>query len=67
MMLQNGCDVETLRVLGNWKDYSMPMWYADAGSPEHKKRILNRMPELSENVDNGRNMGETPKVAGINA
>ncbi|ACL05859.1 integrase family protein [Desulfatibacillum aliphaticivorans] len=48
MMLQNGCDVETLRVLGNWKDYSMPMWYADAGSPEHKKRILNRMPELGQ-------------------
>ena len=43
MMLQNGCDVETLRVLGNWKDYSMPMWYADAGNTEYKRSVLNRI------------------------
>jgi len=40
-MLQNGCDPETLRVLGNWKDYSMPMWYADAGNTEYKRNVLN--------------------------
>jgi len=37
MFLQKGGDVETLRVLGNWKDYSMPMWYADAADREHRK------------------------------
>jgi len=62
MILQNGGDVETLRVLGNWKDYSMPMWYADAGNAEHKKKVLNRLPKLS----NGRNMPEIGKVVSLN-
>ena len=52
--LQSGGDVETLRVLGNWKDYSMPLWYADAGSRENKRRLLNRLPKLGH----GRKMAE---------
>jgi hypothetical protein len=60
MFLQNGGDVETLRVLGNWKDYSMPMWYADAANHEHKKKILNRIPKL-----NGRNVPEIGKVINL--
>ena len=55
IMLQNGCDVETLRELGNWKDYSMPMWYADAGNSEHKRKLLNRIPRLAEST-------ETPRI-----
>ena len=46
MFLQAGGDVETLRVLGNWQDYSMPMHYAEAAGAEHKKKILNRIPRL---------------------
>jgi len=61
MMLQNGCDVETLRVLGNWKDYSMPMWYADAAGRTQKKAILNRLPKMS----NGRKKTEIQKVVNI--
>jgi integrase len=53
MVLQSGGDVETLRELGNWKDYSMPMWYADAGNREHKRKVLNRLPKLD-----GRKMTE---------
>jgi integrase len=53
VMLQEGCDVETLRVLGNWKDYSMPMWYADAGNSEHKRKILNRIPKLKDRKKTG--------------
>ncbi|WP_319404787.1 site-specific integrase [uncultured Desulfosarcina sp.] len=45
MFLQNGGDVETLRVLGNWKDYSMPMWYADSADSDRKREILNRIPK----------------------
>ena len=60
MFLQSGGDVETLRELGNWKDYSMPMWYADAGNTEHKKKVLNRLPKL-----NGRKMPEIGKVVEI--
>jgi integrase len=45
MFLQNGGDVETLRVLGNWRDYSMPMWYAEAAGAEHKRKILNQLPK----------------------
>ena len=52
MFLQNGGDVETLRELGNWKDYKMPMWYADAGNSEYKRQVLNRFPKLNVlNVD----------------
>jgi integrase len=62
MMLQNGCDIETLRVLGNWKDYSMPMWYADAAGRKQKKAILNRLPKMFK----GRKKAEIQKVININ-
>jgi hypothetical protein len=51
-MLQSGCDVETLRVLGNWKDFQMPLWYAEAAGTEQRKKALNRIPDLNLN---GRN------------
>jgi len=57
LMLQSGCDIETLRELGNWKDYSMPMWYADAGNRAHKKKMLNKIPKL-----NGATMAQMPKT-----
>ena len=44
--LQNGGDVESPRVQGHWKDYAMPMWYADAADEEHRKSILNKFPKL---------------------
>lgn len=47
MMLQAGCDVETLRQLGNWKDYSMPLWYANGANSDRKRELLNRLPELN--------------------
>jgi integrase len=56
MFLQVGGDVETLRVLGNWKDYSMPMWYADASRAERRREVLNRLPDL-----NGRKKAEIVK------
>ena len=46
MMLQTGCDVETLRQLGNWKDHSMPLWYANSANSERKKELLNKLPKL---------------------
>jgi integrase len=46
MFLQNGGDVETLRVLGNWKDSSMPLWYADDAKSAQKKKVLNQIPKL---------------------
>ena len=58
MMLQGGCDIETLRELGNWKDFSMPMWYANAGGSKHKKRMLNNIPSLS----NDKKMTRSAKV-----
>ena len=30
-------DVESLRIQGHWKDYAMPMWYADAADEGHRK------------------------------
>ena len=45
-MLQGGCDVETLRELGNWKTCSMPLWYADGANRKRKKELLNRLPKL---------------------
>jgi integrase len=57
MFLRAGGDVETLRVLGNWKDYSMPMHYADAAGAEHKRKILNQFPRL-----NGRKLPEMEKA-----
>lgn len=46
MMLQSGCDVETLRVMGNWKDAGMPLWYAEAAGTDARKKILARLPSL---------------------
>ncbi len=74
MFLQAGGDVESLRVQGNWRDHSMPLWYADAADEDHRKGILNRMPKLDqqgagkvENEDvHGRNLPEIRKVANIN-
>jgi integrase len=56
MMLQAGCDVETLRVLGNWKDHTMPLWYAEAAGRRQRRAALNRVPVL-----NGRNLPEMEK------
>ncbi len=50
MMLQNGCDVETLRVLGDWKDFQMPLWYTEAGSADQRKAALNKVPKLKERL-----------------
>jgi integrase len=61
--LQNGGDVESLRVQGHWKDYAMPMWYANAADEEHRKGILNKFPKL---VD-GRNLPEKAKVVRLSA
>lgn len=60
MFLQNGGDVETLRVLGNWKDFSMPMWYADSADSDRKREILNRIP-----APNGRKKPEIEKVVSV--
>lgn len=60
MFLQNGGDVETLRQLGNWKDFSMPMWYAGEANTEHKKKILNRIPKLD-----GKNMSKVMDMKNI--
>ncbi len=65
MMLQSGCDVETLRVLGNWKDFSMPMWYAEAGNRKRKRELLNKIPDLKTIKSNGRKMEEENKVIDI--
>ncbi len=50
MMLQAGCDVETLRQLGNWKDHSMPLWYADAAQSRERRRALNKVPRVNQTV-----------------
>ena len=47
MMLQAGCDVETLRVLGNWKDHTMPLWYAEAADRKTRRDALNRIPKVN--------------------
>ncbi|MBW2109637.1 MAG: site-specific integrase [Deltaproteobacteria bacterium] len=60
MFLQNGGDVETLRQLGNWKDYSMPLWYAAPANIEHQRAVLNRLPTLG-----ARNKAEKGKVVSI--
>jgi len=60
MVLQSGGDVETLRQLGNWKDFSMPMWYAEAGDKEHKRKILNRIPKVD-----GRKLPEIKRVVNL--
>lgn len=64
IMLQNGCDVETLRVLGNWKDHSMPLWYAEAAGRRQRKEALSRLPDLDRGGD-GRNMAEIDKVVSL--
>jgi integrase len=61
MFLQHGGDVETLRALGNWKDYSMPMWYADSADSDRKRKILNRIPR-----PDGRKKPEMAKVINLN-
>lgn len=63
MMLQKGCDVETLRVLGNWKAPQMPLWYAEAADKEARRKALNMIPSLDELEANGRNLPEMEKVA----
>lgn len=60
MFLQHGGDVETLRVLGNWKDYSMPMWYADSANSNRKREILNRIPK-----PDGRKKAEISNVVAL--
>jgi hypothetical protein len=65
MMLQSGCDVETLRVLGNWKDYSMPLWYADAGDGSHRRKLVNSLPKLTPKGGNGTEMERAKKVVSI--
>jgi len=66
MFLQSGGDTETLRELGNWKDYSMPMWYADAGNSAHKRKVLNRIPKLGKKEENGTKMELAGKVVQLN-
>lgn len=61
-MLQSGCDVETLRELGNWKDHSMPLWYAEAAGRKARHIALNRIPKLQENASSGRNLAEMEKA-----
>jgi len=51
--LSAGGHVEDLRVQGNWKDTSMPLWYAEAQGIEARRGVLDRMPKL-----NGRKMAE---------
>lgn len=47
LMLQGGTDLETLRQLGNWKRYDMPMWYAESAGRERKRELLNKnIPDL---------------------
>lgn len=46
MFLQNGGDVESLRVQGDWRDDSVPMWYAEAENKDHRKEILSWFPKL---------------------
>jgi integrase len=65
MFLQNGGDVETLRVLGNWKDPSMPLWYADAGNTEYKRKILNRIPKLRKVMPDGTEMERERNVINL--
>ena len=61
MMLQSGCDVETLRVLGNWKDIQMPLWYAEAGGRSQRREILSRLPKL----DTSTNLAQIEKVVSL--
>jgi integrase len=61
-MYRAGADVETVRVLGNWSDSSMPLWYAEAAGKKERRALLNRLPKLS----NGRKMPEIEKVVPIN-
>jgi len=52
--LNAGGHVEDLRVQGNWKDTSMPLWYAEAQGIEARRGVLDRMPKLAD----GRNLPE---------
>ena len=62
MMARQGVDVETLRVMGNWKDSSMPLYYMDAAGSDFRRQAINRMPKLG----NGRKKAEIKKVVSIN-
>lgn len=53
-------DVETLRVMGNWKTSQMPLRYASAMARERQKDALGQMPKL-----NGRKVAEMEKVVSI--
>jgi integrase len=59
--LSAGGHVEDLRVQGNWRDTSMPLYYAEAQGVEARKGVLDRMPKL-----NGRNKEEIEKVVSLN-
>jgi integrase len=65
MMLQAGCDVETLRVLGNWKTATMPLWYADAAGVDRQKELLERVPGLDAEGSNGTEMAQSGKVVNL--
>lgn len=60
MFLQAGGDVESLRAQGNWKDFSMPMWYASPGSMDQRREIMNKFPKV-----HGRKMAEKLQVVEI--
>lgn len=64
-MLQGGCDVETLRVLGNWKDCTMPLWYAEAAGTKQRKAALAKLPDLENESANGRNKTEIDNVVSL--
>jgi len=65
MMLQGGCDVETLRVLGNWKTPAMPLWYADAAGVDRQKELLERVPELKAAGGDGTEKAQMKKVVNL--
>lgn len=60
--LQAGGDLESLRVQGNWKDFTMPLCYAEAADEERRKTILAKMPDLKPK---GRKLAEKGKVADL--
>lgn len=61
MMIRSGCDVVTLQALGNWKDVTMPLWYADAARQEQQRELLNRVPTLPVPDANVTNTSQTVK------
>ena len=51
--------------MGNWKDISMPMWYAEAGDSEYKKKALNKIPRLDDIEADGTKKEVSGKVINI--